>query len=673
MIICTNKSDTLVKRAFPEKGKCTAISIDKMIAQFALDPTITTPVRECYVIDVRDISGTRVKQRFEQACADKHPNTKIILVNLSAKPVYQNGLMGVDAILNKPKPADITQTLTSILNTTAIEDAVQQTFESTTVIPQYVAPAAQETPTAVAGFNESMLEQPVEEVLPVPEYVPEQPVEPAEPELVDKSSELVQRIQSTNKVKDISGLMQEMTAATVIKDLINTNSTYAGIEEKLKSLNDTIAVILNDTRTHSLEEKLSKVRALLHDKAFFSSRGSTLIEQRLEEVIDAICEKTTSLIQSRLDEIDGAIRYLQEHRDFDITAARLSGLNEERANIMLELMTMEAEVDTICKQTDMLAIGTATAIAQEANTPTSSDIVNNHLKARGMDIVGDNVHAAVHAAIELTAEKVPDTFKELQVKIVAIRKMLSKLFDLDNEIIVAQQKQIAYLKAHNIEDTVVADNLLKKSLRVYVGEEGTGRSIITYLTSRYQSRMNANVLCLDLTGNGTYAQYGIDVYPLDKFLVERNQCQFMLVAGQVENTVESAQRIVSALLRAADYYRIINVVLTPDQQELFHTIAQDILSVNFVVDTNVKHLDNMKNLIADYKMDNMAQRVIVNRCDIPVRPIVTRLGLDDRIDFQICVIPTLPTLSDANLNGYDPYGVSAVDLIMEEVIKHVKS
>ena len=65
-----------------------------MCEQFKLDPTTATPVRDAYVITNEDISSTKTKTLFEQSLATKHPATKIIFINKSAKPIYQNGLAG---------------------------------------------------------------------------------------------------------------------------------------------------------------------------------------------------------------------------------------------------------------------------------------------------------------------------------------------------------------------------------------------------------------------------------------------------------------------------------------------------------------------------------------------------------------------------------------------------
>lgn len=678
MIVSTNKSDTMLKRAF-EKGKTSVMSIDRMIEQFSLDPTITDPVRECYIVTNEDISASKTKAQFEQSAACKHPNVKIIFINKSSRPIYQQGLPGIDAILQKPKPGDIQQAVSAVIASGVVGDAIEGYGSvNSNVIPDYQpAPLPTSSGVNVGVFDESMLGT----------DEPEVPSEPAQPETLDvpepepvrqdipdegvvRDSALASRIQQAGKVADISVVMREVEASELIKDLIESNSTYAGIEEKLKSINDTIFSILSDTRIKSLDEKLSKVHAILHDKAFFSAKGNTLIEQRLEEVIDMICLHTSSLLQSRLSEIETAIRKIETQKDFDINHARLSGLNEERANIIIELRTLEAEIGDIFKAADRLTIGTATYIAEGSDNITGNEMINMHLKARGAQVVSDDTVLAVRAALELASDKIPTSFKEMKLKILSMIRLMSKMFDLDSEIIAAQQAQINFLKAHNVEDSIVADTLLKKSLRVYVGEEGTGRSIVTYLLSRYKSRQNANVLCLDLTGSGKYSYYGIQCKSLDTYMVEQNQQEFMLVSGSIENSVAAAQRIVSTLLRAADYYRVINVVLTPEQRELFSTISQDVLSVNFIVDTNVERIERMRKTIEECTVENVGRRVIVNRCDIPVRAVVSRLGLDDSMDYQICVIPTVPAISDASLNNFNPYGVSSVDLIMEDVVKH---
>lgn len=660
MIVSTDKSATMLRRTVG-RDKAIVISADKIFAQLSLDPTTTTPARDAYIITNEDISAKRVKEKFEAALLNKHPGSKVIFINRSMKPIYPNGLPGLDAILQKPKPDDIVQAISAVIANNQVSSVVTAQMPTSAPIPDYV-------PETVEAYEP----EPVKETVEVEDFeIPTPEPEPVKVEVpVDKESGIIQRIKSAGTVGDTAILVRELTATSLIKDLHETNSTYAGIEEKLKSLNDVIFNIMGDCSIKSLDEKISKVRSIIHDKAFFHSKGGTIIEQRLEEVIDTICEQVSSLLQSRLGEIDDAIRRSIAEKDMGNVHARLAGLNEERANLIIELQTLQVEITDMYKSIDSLTVQSATHLARQAEDMTGNQAINDILKARDGAIIDEGTIDAIRAAIELSSDKVPTTFKKFKMDILNMMQLLRKTFELDSEIIAAQQSVINYLKSNNIENTVVAETLLKKSLRVFIGEETTGTTIIPYLMSKYKSRQNANVLLIDLTGTAKYTQYGIKYTQLDTYLVELNQREFMLAAGTIDNSIAAAQRLVTALVKAADYYRVINIVVSPEQQLIFETIAQDVLSVNFLVDTNVQRIERMKRIIEENTFVNVARRVIINKCNVPIRSIIDKLGLNDTLDVQVCVIPTVNEITDASLNSYDPYGISRVDLAMEEVLKH---
>lgn len=663
MIVCTKSLDTLMRKAMG-RNEVSSADIKVITSQISLDPALSQPVRDAYILSSDDVRNPKIREAFVAALATKHPNSRIIFIDKGSKPTFPDGLEGINMFLQKPRPADVTNAISTVL-AEEIKYEIPDVKEEETIeeIPAYTAP-------------EPTLEE--SEPEPEPEYVPEENIniepepepEPEQIPVMEKDSELVKRIEDSRSVSDVATITREITASALIKDLIESNSTYAGIEEKLKGLNDAIFLVMNDTTIPTLDEKLSKTRALLHDKAFFASKGDTLIEQRLEEVVEAICSKTSDLLSSRLSEIDTAILKVQNSKAIDAGNARLAGLNEERINLILELRTLETEINNIYKSTDNLIISSVTSIAEKSIDITGNDVLNAHIRARGNTVVDDGTMLAIRAATDLAADKVTDDFKEMKLKVVTMIQLLDKLFDLDREIIAAQQQTINYLRAHKIEDTVIAETLLKKSMRVFIGEEGSGRTIIPYLLSYYKSRQNANVLLLDLTGTGKYASYGINSISTDKYFTDMNQQEFLVVSGSINDDTVTAQRIVSTLVKAADWYRVINIVLRPDQLELFDTIAQDALSTNYITDITPASLDNTRKLINETKRDNVARRLFLNRCDIPIRPVISRLGLDDSLDFQVSVVPTIPAITDANINGYNPYGISAVTLCMEDVLRH---
>lgn len=670
MIVCTNKADTMLKKCMG-KNDVAIIAVDRMLDQFKLDPTVMNPVRHAYIVTDDDIKATRFKQKFEQNAVAKHPATRIIFICKGSKNPYPEGIPGVDAVLTKPKPEDIKKRLSEIISgdMTGIVRNDMGSHQIPAFTPER-GDLGDDNMTGLGdntGWDNSYTEPPTD--IPVPPPVVPEP-EPMVTIPDDKGSEIVDRIKNTTSVKQVSQIAREIDASNIVKELIENNTTYAAVEEKLKTLTESIYLIMSDNTIPTLDEKLSKVRSLTHDKTFFATKGDSIFEQRLEEIIDAICSQTSALLQSRLSEIDTSIKRVATQKQMDAGNARLAGLNEEKVNLILELRTLEKEIDLIFKNTDNLVVSSVCEIANKAADIAGSEVFNAHLRARGESVVSDVTFNAIRAGLELSATKVTGEFKEMQLKVIQMIKLLDRLFDLDKEMLAAQQATINFLRARQIEDTVVAETLLKKSLRVFVGYEHTGRTIIPYLLSMYKSRTNANVLLLDLTGKGKYDHYGLQVMDPETYFTYLNQTEFCLVSGRVENTVSTAQRIVTTLLKSADYYRVINVIIDPEQMELLETISQDVLCINYLVDTIPDNLAKMRDLIAATKYRNVGRRVILNKCDIMVRPIVTRLGLDNELDFQLCTIPTIPALTDADMLGFNPYGVGAVTLAMKEVVKH---
>lgn len=671
MIISTKSSDTMLRKCFG-KGKTAIVSFDKMLDQFGIDPTLTQPVRDVYVVTNEDISAARLKTKFEERVQTKHVKAKIVFINKNTRPMYEQGLPGVDMMLQKPSAEVLTSAITNVIASNGIQEAVV-TAENYAPPEFGNMPVQQDVMPDLSQFDFA-------DNTPVPDPEPMPPVQEAQtepapqlaPPVEDKPSSYVQQIKEAGSIADISHIMREISATNLIKEMVETNSSYAGIEEKLKSINDVIYTIMSN-RTLNLEERLSKVRAILHDKAFYAAKGDTLIEQRVELIIDTVCSRTSEVLNQRLSEIDTAIRRSQEDKKLDLESARLAGIDEERGNLIIELHKLQTEIMDIFKATDSLVVMASSEVAARMSNPTGNERTNEMLVARGQNVVSDETLNAVRAMLDLSQDKVPAAFHDMKRSIVNMVSLLGRILDMDTEMIAAMQASMNYLKSQNIENTVVAQSLLKKALRVFVGREGNGRTIIPYLMSRYLSRQNANVLVVDLTGSAKYDDYDIPTMSLDSYMQEMNEQQFLLVTGELPNTISAAQTLLSTLIRAADYYRVINVVLDAEQKDLYSALADDVLCINFITTTSPKDVEYAKQLIAESDFPNVAKRVIVNRCDIALRTIIVRLGLSERDDYQILTVPTVPTIADAGLNKYNPYGISAVDLAMEEVIKHAKS
>lgn len=488
--------------------------------------------------------------------------------------------------------------------------------------------------------------------------------------IADIGSNIRNRVESSS-VTEVSMLLQQMTATELVKDLIQSNSTYNGIEEKLLAIKDSIFTIWNDQSSRTLDEKLNKIHALMHDKAFFRTTGDTLIEQRLEDIIDSVVNNCRRYVDERTQSIHKLImdtwgRYQQD------TPAKLAGIADRRADIIAELYALQLEIGRISQDADRVIIDTADHIVKENLEFSGDDEIDEHIKARGANIVSSTSVAIVAKAVDYSTT-LPDKFGEMEHMIRKERECLRQLFKIDEEFIEAQNALVRRYETKNPTDHVIIQKLIKQVLNVYVGDENTGRTIIPYLISNYQSRTPRNVLLLDLTQESKYDAYSIPVIDYDDFVNDMRMEQLCVVKANVPNDVVAAQQLMTVLLKAADFYGVINVVMTTKQNELFNIIAPDVRVINYIVDTVPTHLDSIKTYIEGINLDNVGQRVIINKCNVALLPVLRRLNMENSTNYQIVKINDIPSIADASLKGYDPYEIGSVSMAFKEIMRNVKS
>lgn len=488
----------------------------------------------------------------------------------------------------------------------------------------------------------------------------------------DTKSNIAGRLEDATKVSDLSILLREMNASAVIKDLIQTNSTYYGIEEKLRAISDAVFVIMNDKSYTTAEERFNKIHALMHDRAFYNAQGNTLIEQLTMEIVDTIVTKATGIINKRIGEIDTAIKNSAQGDWEQDQPAKLAGLADERASIVVELASLEADIKQLMLHTDGFIKDVGNEIATRTDLITGDEDVDLWFKARGAAVTDAASVSALKSLLHLSAD-VPEQYKELEHKIKTEQMLLRKLLQIEEEIAEAQKLVIERMKSRGIEGKVVVQSTLKKTLNIFVGGQDVGKTIIPYLFAKYKSKQNAHVLLVNISKHDKFNNYGINTIPYDDFVTAPVLQDFACVKGSIADDVAAAQQFITVLTRSADYYKYIYVVLDDEQTNLFNVIAPDVFSVNYLVDTNPTRLQHMRTFIDTVNLENVAERIFINRCSVSIRPILDRLGKLDSIDYQICKVDEIPEIVDAGLSSFDPYGISSVSYAFEELHRHVKS
>lgn len=700
MIVCTRSLDAVAGKAFGKKN--VAIStVDKMIETFQLDPAVSGSTVEAFLIGDSDVRNKKLKQKFLTAAVTKHPAVNVIYVVRGSKSDVTEG-NGINIVLIKPSPEELQSKVYAITENITNKEEVVSSAET---VPQGVEgfkPKGlmrnMETPVDEIGMptngaDMEQLQQELEaldmsiagsgaaqeqESVPVEEEAAgkvvlekvnlDKDVEPQPMDETQATSEMIERVRRCSSVCDLAVLTREFTATNLIKDIVKSNQQYVNIEDRLKAIREKMLAVYADPSIRSQEEKLDKIKALTYDKDRYMSESNTIIEQRVEELIALVIDKTRECLHSRLNELDRAIVNVKTDDSAAGDFTRIAGINDERANLILELQVLDKEIRDIFAATHDMAVDISSSIADQSAAITDSPLLNARLRLQGTSVVSDKSRETI-MHILTTAERTSDEFKDASRELVIMNQKLNKLIELDKEQIAAMAEVIAFLRANNVEDTVIKESLIKKSLRIFVADEGSGRSVVPYMLSKFKSRENCNVLYIDITGKNKVDCYGDKLYTLDEWMANRYEKEFCGVQGYVGESVEAAQRFMAALVKAADYYRVINVVMSPEQRDLFGVIAPDVLVVNYIVDTSSRSLAFYRDFIKDTKYPNVAQRVIVNKCDIPVRPILEKLDVIEAADIHVAVIPSIPAITECSLREVRPYELTSVQEAFREVRK----
>lgn len=671
MIKCTRNADYITRTTFGT-SKTGFTKLETILSQITLDNKLQDPPVDAFIVTDEDIKQLRVKNTFETAVALKHPDNILIFVSRKGKITYTESAEGINRCLVKPKPEELHEIVYQLAGDLAEKMTVQSsqdTIEKEEIpeyTPDFTTPIQQDIAAAAPHYVEPVVEEP--EHLPEPE-----PIEaPLPQEMVQEEpvkNSMAERIKQADAIAEVAILSKQLSAAEIVKQTIVENKQYATIESNITAIQEKIYTILADPNEPDITRRLEKARSVIYDKQYYKAKANTLIEQRVEEIIEALTTTTLDKLSSRIVELDKAIAMVKGNPQDSLTYSHITGIAEQRANIILELSTLEREIQNIYLATDKLAAGTAEKISTDMGELTGNPIEDARLKLTS-DTLVDEDSVDLLANILTTASQTSDIFQEAVTKVKLMQNKLHKIMDLDKEQIAAYSAAIKYLESNHIEDTIIANTLIKKSLRIFVGQEGSGRTATVTTLSALKSRTNANVLTVDMTGKGKYADYGINTYSIEEWLANRYEQQLCFVSGEVNNTVESAQRMLTALVKAADFYRVINVIIDPSQTVLFETIAQDSLVVNYIVSPRMTDITFMKEVIASTRKDNVAQRTILTKCSVASEPIIEKLDLLNAMNMHICKIPYIAQVTDCGIKGIPPYTVESIAMDFSEVSKH---
>lgn len=673
MILCTRACDSIVKSSLSKQER-NSVAVKRLVEiceLMKLDPATSEQSVEAFIVADVDVKAPKLGQMFEESLSHKHEDARVIFINKDKKlSKFAADYPGIDIVLTTPKSQQVSEAIYSLSAKLSEKPKVQSNGDKADELkPKDVRlsfddiAANQNNEELNLLFDDDSEEEPLKE----PEELPVQEVKEEKVEDLENAPKLVKRMQNANEVSDILNLFKESSAETILRDVAKDNARYGVLEDKIHALKDEIESVMLDT-SMSDSQKLQKVRSIAYDKRYYNLQSNTIIEKYVTDIIDCLIKKVDTVLNEKIEEINRSLSKAAQYGEGQANFGRLAGINEERANIIMELHTLDAEIKELAVKAADILTEISSSMSTNMAEISGSDIVDVNIRISGSMVVDTESFETVLRVISLSKEST-EFFQKCVKAVKGVIEKHNALVRVDKELIAVQIEYIKYMREHNIENTVIANTLLKKSLRVFTGPEGSGRSIIPYLLSEQKSRTSANVLIVDLTGTCKWDRYGIRSISLDDYKVNRYQNQLTVVKGTC-TTPEDAQVLSAILTRAADFYRVINLVLNMEQTQVFDILCSDIRCINFLTDTKYERMMAVKEFMPKITYNNVAKRIIVNDCSIPASEVINFFGIENNMEIQVLTIDHVRQLELASFKKLNPKDIDVVVAALKEVGKY---
>ena len=622
--------------------------IENIISALPLDPNNFNPAREVYVVTSDDIRNVKVKSMFLNVLPTKHAATSVIFIDKVGKPIDGLDQTYLEAFLVKPKKEVIKQAFEEVVQNIENKKQVKTTnvIQNIEEFKPKVEVATEDKPADL--FNPDDL---------VKVDVPEEQVEEEAPK--EDPTSLLSRIRMAENWASLNVVCQELNSSKILQELNAKNETYRQSEVHLVTLRENITAILSNPN-YSAEEQLTKVRALLHDKMLIKTKTNLVQEQAIEETIMAVVDKAKEYITAMSDEYTrDIITAFASKAHTDAPNVRLSTILEERSKLLLELTTMDVELKQLAERCKLAINTTNDEMAENSKATTGSPILDSQLKVRYGNIVPDNLVEIIDSLCKL-GEDSSTEFGKLSESITSVINKLYQLLTYYKEETEVLANTIRFLQANNVEDTVIASTIMKKARRIYAVEDSPMSIVVPYMVSREQAR-NHNVLLIDFSGRPYLSTFGVKVQDIDTLLNTAEVIkEHFTVFGVSDLGSIDMDYFNKRIEEYAHHYEIINLIVPGVWVDFINSIADESLSISYVVDSTPYSISDFKDIITQTHHENVGRRVIITNYVGDSADICKELGVLDDLRTQLSTIKPVVNLNMCLLHNQDPYVVDSI-------------
>ena len=335
----------------------------------------------------------------------------------------------------------------------------------------------------------------------------------------------------------------------------------------------------------------------------------------------------------------------------------VSKLTKERCDLQ---MKMSQDLVKIVRLYDHL---TSTVVDSQKQfiegIPSSNPYINSYLKP-AVGIAPKDLTKHIDLLFRaLNDGKLKLSAVEAEIK--ALIETSSKICELSDSIIAAQEEIIETMKVQKIEDVVIVDSLVKNAMRVYCGGDNSGKTASSVVMNEVHRR-KGNTLFIDLTKTNKAATYIPNMTDISEVIDKPNRGEYEFLYYKNRQKIDF-EALIEYLNDCTVHFRFINILTDFDRH--IKELQDYALSVNVFLKPDITSISRAKNFIRATTADNIAKRLCVVNPSVEPSEMFSILDISPT-EYKYVAIPNMPEINKATLRGTNPGIIKDVRLIFEE-------
>lgn len=505
--------------------------------------------------------------------------------------------------------------------------------------------------------------QPVTEAVDTASSVPEPLTAPVDllPDPPLAQATIEESLAAMNSFEDWSIFKEHLNKDAITKKLIEENTEYVGLVNMLDVLDKEIETVWRDPAL-SPDQKFEKIKAIGLQRSVVRATTNSINVEKVISIISTIALAAKRTVEEKVNSLDVSLYKITTDKKAIMDTSYIDKAISERAQVQLELLNISRGIVDLYKSMDNLVVDEIQEL--DRKLPSGNEFINQMVKPLGTQIFTPQNTATLVTKLMQALQSNRLLASQMEESVNSVIQTLFDLCEKDEEIIRYQANMINLLKANRVEDVIITNTLLKKTLRLFVGADNTGRSATAITWCGILSRRN-NSLLIDLTGRSKFREYGITPMSLDDFMADRIEQQFLCVESDHILDAEELQLVVDQVKSRLNYYPYVNIILAPEDTSGIDQLSAEALCIHYITDCSTTSVRTMKEVIKQHNSKNIARKLIT--IDTPVSPlmIADSVGIDPTI-CRVVTLPSVPAIRACSLKHDRPYEYNDVVKVFEE-------